>query len=238
MRRIGHKGAHLIEAGNTSASFDAARLHGVDMIEFDVIRWCGRQVIAHDPHDAAEREGGSLMTLEEGLEHLAGDDFRSIDIDVDMKHRYFELELTAALTRRGLSERTTITTMYAESLAVLRERDRSLRLGLTIPYVSRDWLNVPAPVKALVTGGVGYHRLAQPARVARLLRAGTIDVVMAFHAVIGERLVETVQDAGGEIYAWTVDDGATIARLVGLGVDGIVSNDPRLLMDLPRRAAA
>lgn len=237
MKRIGHKGAHLIEAGNTSASFDAARSHGVDMIEFDVIRWRGRLVIAHDPHDAAERAGGSLLTLEEGLEHLGGEDFRSVDLDVDMKHRYFELELTRALTARGLSERTTITTMHADSLELLRDRNHSLRLGLTIPYVSRDWLNVPTPVKALVAGGVVYHRMTQPPRVARLLRAGTIDLVMAFHAVVSRRLVEAVHGEGGELYSWTVDDSRTIARLVDLDVDGIVSNDPRLLAELPRRAA-
>ena len=38
MKRIGHKGAHTIEHGNTAASFHAAREVGVDMIEFDIIR--------------------------------------------------------------------------------------------------------------------------------------------------------------------------------------------------------
>ena len=37
MRRVGHKGADLIEPGNTLASFDAALAHGVDMIELDVL---------------------------------------------------------------------------------------------------------------------------------------------------------------------------------------------------------
>ena len=42
-------------------------------------------------------------------------------------------------------------------------------------------------------------------------------------------LVEAVRGAGGEIYAWTVDDGAEIARLAALGVTGVITNDPRLL---------
>jgi glycerophosphoryl diester phosphodiesterase len=37
-----------------------------------------------------------------------------------------------------------------------------------------------------------------------------------------------VHEAGGEIYVWTVDDAAQIARLEGLGVDGVITNDPRL----------
>lgn len=69
MKRIGHMGAHLIERGNTAASFDAALNCNVDMTEFDVIRWRGRLVVAHDSHDAAARE---VMTLEEGLDHFPG----------------------------------------------------------------------------------------------------------------------------------------------------------------------
>ncbi|MBI4897729.1 MAG: glycerophosphodiester phosphodiesterase [Actinobacteria bacterium] len=234
MKRIGHKGAHLVEAGNTIASFEAARGLPIDMIEFDVIRWQGRLVIAHDPHDAAEREGDSLLTMEQGLDHLAGGDFSSLGLDVDMKHRGFELELIDALAERDLHTRTTITTMHEQSLTLIREHHPGQHIGLTIPLVNRDWLAMPKPVQALVAGGVGYHRIRQPTRVARLLREGAIDAVMAFHAVVGRRLVDAVQGAGGEIYAWTVDDVATIDRLTALGVDGIVSNDPRLF----QRAAA
>jgi glycerophosphoryl diester phosphodiesterase len=41
-------------------------------------------------------------------------------------------------------------------------------------------------------------------------------------------LVEAVRGASGEIYAWTVDDRAEIARLAALGVTGVITNDPRL----------
>lgn len=228
MKRIGHKGAHLIEAGNTIASFDAARNVEVDMIEFDVLRHEGELVIAHDPDDAAERKGRNLLTMHQALEYLAGPSFDGIGLDVDMKHRGFELEMVDALVRFGLRDRATITTMHEQSLALIREHDPKLHIGLTIPYVTRDWLSVPAPVKPLVAAGAGYHRVRQPTRVARLVRSGAIDAVMAFHALVGRRLVESVKAAGGEIYAWTVDDGDTIERLHALGVDGIVSNDPRL----------
>ncbi|MFY9264659.1 MAG: glycerophosphodiester phosphodiesterase [Solirubrobacterales bacterium] len=238
MKRIGHKGAHLIEAGNTLASFEVARAIGVDMIEFDVLRHDGRLVIAHDPHDAIERDGGSLMTLEAGLDHLATADYDEIGLDVDMKHRGFELELADALARRGLIERTTITTMHESSLALIRAHDPEVRIGLTIPFVTRDWLSAPAIVRPLLAGGILYHRLRQPARVERMLLAGEIDAVMAFHAVVTKRLVDVVHRAGGELFSWTVDDERTIMRLADLGVDGIVSNDPRLFESLREAVAA
>ena len=55
--RVGHKGADHVAPGNTIESFQAALEHGVDMIEFDVLRTPeGRLVLAHDYEDAAARE--------------------------------------------------------------------------------------------------------------------------------------------------------------------------------------
>ena len=43
--------------GNTLESFEAALEHGVDMIEFDVLRARdGRLVLAHDYEDAGARD--------------------------------------------------------------------------------------------------------------------------------------------------------------------------------------
>jgi glycerophosphoryl diester phosphodiesterase len=210
MKRIGHKGAHTIEHGNTVASFHAARELGVDMIEFDIMRHPyedrqnGKLVLAHDPADAAEREGTTLLKMEQGLDLLASPEFSAIGLDVDMKHRGFEMQAIDALRERGLLERTMITTMHAESLKLIHE----------------------------------HVQPGQPARVAKLIESGEIQAVMAFHSLISSRLVKAVHDAGGELYAWTVDDADTIDRLIELGVDGIVSNDPRLFDEVAGRAAA
>ena len=40
--------------------------------------------------------------------------------------------------------------------------------------------------------------------------------------------MKSVHAAGGQVYVWTVDDAAHIARLSELGVDGVITNDPRL----------
>jgi glycerophosphoryl diester phosphodiesterase len=246
MKRIGHKGAHTIEHGNTVASFHAARELAVDMIEFDIMRHPyadrkhGKLVLAHDPIDAAEREGGSLLTMEQGLDLLATPEFAHIGLDVDMKHRGYEMQLIDALRERDLLARTMITTMHAESLRLINEHMRpgEIKLCLTIPKVTRDWLSMPSVVKPIIVAGVFEHRLRQPARVAKLIESGDIQAVMAFHSLVSSRLVKTVHEAGGELYAWTVDDAEAIDRLVELGVDGIVSNDPRLFAEAAERVDA
>lgn len=234
--RIGHKGAHALEHGNTEASFREGLRAGVDMIEFDIIRHPyedrngGKLVLAHDPDDAAAREQTSLITMEQGLDLFTTDAFSQIGLDVDMKHRGYELQLLDALRERELTGRTMITTMEIESIRLLREHvaPGEVKLGLTIPRVTKDWLNMPPVVKPLLLAGVIEHRLRQPARVAKLIESGLIEAVMAFHQLVTPRLVSAVHDAGGELYAWTVDSVEEIERLESLGLQGIVSNDPRL----------
>jgi len=51
---------------------------------------------------------------------------------------------------------------------------------------------------------------------------------MAHWRVVTPRLVRAVREGGGELYVWTVDDPARIAKLTAMGVDGIITNDPRL----------
>ena len=45
--------------------------------------------------------------------------------------------------------------------------------------------------------------------------------------------MDAAHSVGVSVIAWTVDDAARIAPLEALGVDGIVSNDPRLLVHEP-----
>jgi glycerophosphoryl diester phosphodiesterase len=177
--------------------------------------------------------------MEQGLDLLASPEFSEIGLDVDMKHRGFEMQVIDALRERELLDRTMITTMHAESLKLINEHvPGEVKLGLTIPKVTKDWLNMPSVVKPIIVAGVIEHRLRQPARVAKLIESGEIQAVMAFHSLISTRLVKAVHDAGGELYAWTVDDADTIDRLIELGIDGIVSNDPRLFDEAAERAAA
>jgi glycerophosphoryl diester phosphodiesterase len=51
---------------------------------------------------------------------------------------------------------------------------------------------------------------------------------MSHHILVSRRLSRAVHGAGGQLYVWTVDDAAKIRALEALGVDGVITNDPRL----------
>jgi glycerophosphoryl diester phosphodiesterase len=235
-RRVGHKGADHIAPGNTAASFDAALEAGVDMIEFDVLPerpdGTGALILAHDFRDAASR---TPLTLEEGLAHFCSDAYTNIELDVDLKLAGYEERVINALREHDLDSRALISTMESFSLRAVRAIAPELRLGWSVPKARRNYLDsVMTRVPALLA--LEYGRRVLPARASREIRAGRIDAVMSHWALVTERLVEAVANAGGELYVWTVDDPARIRLLERLGVTGVISNDPRLFGPLPEPA--
>ena len=235
MRRVGHKGA----GGNTTASFDEARAHGVDMIEFDVLPEVlgdpqgSRLVVSHDyTHDVTK-----APSLEEALDHLAGSDFAGIDLDVDLKLPGYEDRVLKALADRDLLPRTLISTMEIASLERLRELDPQVRIGWSVPKARKDYTAsrlTKGPAAAMLALG----RQIVPRRAAQALRDGRVDAIMCFHRLVTPRMVEYVTASGGELYAWTVDDAADMARLHRMGVTGVISNDPRLFAQVMSQTAA
>jgi glycerophosphoryl diester phosphodiesterase len=222
--RVGHKGADHVAPGNTVESFEAALEHGVDMIEFDVLRTRdGRLVLAHDYEDAESRE---CLTMEEGLDHFAGETYAGVQLDVDMKLPGYEREVAEGLAARGLSGRSLVSTMYPESLDKLGELAPELRRGWSVPRVRRNYIRSPWAVPAYAIARVMRARL--PGQAASRIRAGGCEAIMAHQILVSRRLVKAVHRAGGEVYVWTVDDARRIRALEALGVDGVITNDPRL----------
>lgn len=232
-RRIGHKGADHIAPGNTLASFDAALAHGCDMVEFDVLPenpdGSGALVLAHDFKDAGRR---TPLTLEEGLDHLAGEAFAGVEIDVDLKTHGYERRVIEALRERGMESRALISTMETVSLPVLRELSSDVRIGWSVPKVKRNYLANPA-TKPLALATVQILRRTVPRMVTKAMRAGEVDAVMSHFSLVTPHFVRAVRRAGGELYVWTVDDAKRIRRFERMGVTGVITNDPRLFDPLP-----
>jgi glycerophosphoryl diester phosphodiesterase len=57
-----------------------------------------------------------------------------------------------------------------------------------------------------------------------------VEYVIAHESLIDHKLVKEVQAARKRIFAWTVNDKNSMVRLAGWGVDGIISDDPQLLV--------
>jgi glycerophosphoryl diester phosphodiesterase len=230
--RVGHKGAAAVVPGNTLASFDAALALGVDMIELDVLSaradGGGELLIAHDHQDLCSRPP---LPLAHALEHLASPPFADLEIDLDVKLPGYELRVLEQLREVGLTARTLLSGMYRSALARVRAAEPSLRLGWSVPRVRRDYtgdLLTAIPAFAALTG----YRAALPRRARAAIASGAVDAIMAHWRVVTPALLRAVRSQGGELYVWTVDDAARIAKLAAMGVDGVITNDPRLFGSL------
>jgi glycerophosphoryl diester phosphodiesterase len=221
--RVGHRGAAAIAPANTFASFDAAIAVGVEMIEFDVLPSReGRELyVAHD-YGALDRH--SSPTLEAALAHMSTPAYDGIRLQLDIKRPGLEPRVLAALDQVGARSRALISTGIWRTLVRFRELAPELKLGWTVPEMPGALLHPPI---------AGLYRRRLPARAARRIRAGAIDALVPHWGVVTPALVEAVRAAGGELYTWTVDDAAQIERLRGLGVTGVITNDPRLFAGPP-----
>jgi glycerophosphoryl diester phosphodiesterase len=250
MLRIGHKGADALAPGNTLESFAAAVEAGVDAIEFDVLRpradfadgvdWRhapagpaqagGPLVVAHDWGDAGRRDP---MTLADALDALTRPPLDGIRFDLDLKVAGREDEIVAAIAERNLGERAMVSTMEVGSLVYLRDTAPELARGWTLPKVSRDWSRSPWLRPVFVAGSASL-RARLPALVRRQAPELGVWAVWIYHPLVTTRLVEAAHAAGVQVIAWTVDEAERIERLETMGVDGICTNDPRLLNDHPQ----
>jgi glycerophosphoryl diester phosphodiesterase len=209
-QRIGHGGASALAPANTLASFDAAVEVGIDMVEFDLRAWQGELILAHTIVHARLNGG---VGLRQALSHLATRRFAGVELNVDVKHPGCEGGLLAALHSVNLLDRTLISSPVPMVLDRVRALEPRARLGISIggrmARLNRRWRD--------------WRR-----HVLAGLSSGRWDGLMAQHRLVNEALVGAVQERGGRLYAWTVNERPLIDRLRAIGVDGITTADPRL----------
>ncbi len=235
MRLVGHKGADLIVRGNTVESFVAAAEAGADTIEFDVIwvRDADLPLEQRAPlmvaHDWAAQAAHPPLTVAEALDAFLEPPLDKVEIDLDIKLPGREEEFIDALRERGLIDRAMIST--TEMHVLKRVLEPNLRRGWTHPKARRDYMRRPWVKPALQAALVGM-RLQLPGLAAEKLPQLGVFAMWVYEPLASAKLARICHHAGVELIAWTVDDEARMRKLVDMGVDGLVSNDPRLYQRL------
>jgi glycerophosphoryl diester phosphodiesterase len=215
---IGHRGAPLLAPENTIASFAAAVEAGADAVELDVAE---NLVIAH----SLREQTGEPLVLDDALGFFTGNDVR---VHIDLKRLGIEASVAAAVRRHGLEERAYVSSTSPRALR---------RLSVVAPRLERvvsypnDRLRVsrfawPGSVTAPAARAA---RAAMPARAQLLLRSARASALSLHHAFVSAAVARQAP-----VLAWTVNDPVEVVRLAGLGVAGIVTDDP----EMARRALA
>jgi glycerophosphoryl diester phosphodiesterase len=218
---IAHRGYRTGLGDNSLPQLQEAVRLGADMLEVDVRRRHddGELVLAHDRGPGPE---APTLRAALALARHAG-----VPLNLDLKQNGIAEQLVRELREAGMADRVVITGGGWEQALWIRHLEPRVRLGLTIPRRHHDW------IRALGWAVNRAWRYVWTGRVDLLLKATHADLVTVQYRLITPRLVTQVHRAGGEIWAWTPDDPAAIARLAAMGVDGICTNVPD-----PARVAA
>ena len=245
--RIGHRGAAALAPENTLRSFRAAVAEGVDLIEFDVLDLLrGPLVLAHSDHldevshgaaigrvrqlslEALREFAPELPTLDDALGFFV-DEAPHVGLHVDLKLRHRLDELGAAIRRHGLESRTVVSGVHVASLKALAAAAPRATIGITYP---EDKLSISRKpyLWPIVSLGLTSMRASVPLRLPRLARRAGASAVMLQHRLVTESSVRRAHEVGLPVLAWTVDDPADLSRVEEAGVDGVITNDPRIFV--------
>ena len=245
MLRIGHRGAAALAPENTVAAFGRAIELGVDFVEFDVLDLAdGTLVLAHSDellevsHGVAAgrvrplrlvelREfAPELPTLDEALEFFATTE---VGLHADVKSPRHGREIAVALRRHGLVERAVASSFWTPALRDLRSEEPRLAVGITYPD-DRRGLARRRLVAPLVPMAVAVLARAVPRRLPGWLRSTGATVAMLHYAVLSRAAVDRCHESGAAVWAWTVNEPELLGRVVDLGVDGVISDDPQVFL--------
>jgi glycerophosphoryl diester phosphodiesterase len=207
--RIGHRGAAALAPANSLRALELALEAGVDIVEIDVLGLPGRGlVLSHSSREIAP----DALPLDDALAFLAQQ--ASVGLLADVKNGGYERELVEALRSNRLVDRTLVSTM---DLSILREVKR------LEPGVMRS---VTYPRNRARAAALRRLPSMLPWQIAALVRRAEASAATLNYRVVTRSVVERCHDLGAAVFAWTVNDESLLARLDGLGVDGVITDDP------------
>jgi len=210
---IGHRGAKGAARENSVEAILAAVDAGADLVEFDVARGL---VVAHD-------DGVQGPALEDVLALIAP---HAIGLHVDLKAHGDEQAVLEAIDRHELRDRVLISTASARIGRRVRALAPELPIAIGYPRDTYGVSRVRWP-RAVTTPGAAALRAVTPTRIPLLLRAAGANVLALHHTLCSPRAIAAAHRKGAPVLVWTVNDPAEMRRFAAMGVDGIVSDDPK-----------
>jgi len=211
---LGHRGARLYAPENTVPAFDLSLKHGVDGFEFDVRCTRSKQsIICHD--NRFNRILVRKSTLEQihakcpvngkppCLEDVLELYAGKAFLNIEVKVRGMEQVVLDAVKRFPPQRGYFISSFLPSVVRKLHALDRSLVLGA----ISKSYWHL------------------------RRWKALPVKYVVPHYRLLTPKLLDELHSAGKTVITWTVNDERGMLRAAELGVDGIISDDTKLLVE-------
>jgi glycerophosphoryl diester phosphodiesterase len=238
----GHRGAGGLAPENTLASIQLALDLGVDRIEIDVQQTKDNVIIVlHDRTLRRTTTGLGYVktkTYDEILKFSAGYKFNRHYV----KEKVPTLEQVIQLIngRVELLIETKFSFMYYPNIErhiinVIKNNNAKSWCKV-ISFNDRALFRIHKLDKEIKLGKLFVGRHAnlplswdKGVNLKPLERYHFVDEIIVKHSYATPAIIEKVHDFGKQLHVWTVNDPATIEKLIERGVDGIITDYPNLL---------
>jgi glycerophosphoryl diester phosphodiesterase len=245
-RLYAHRGASAERPENTLIAFQRAVEIGVDSLELDVhlardgvfvvahddtaMRMCGSPLAWRDidAADAARLDAGWGFVTGDGARPFAGKgvgvptfesilvEFPRMHVNVDLKGEDAVKAMLELVRRLRAEDRVTLASFHTATMVAVRRRGYGGETGLSQGEVAT--------------------LLAMPALLWRQLPfTGTAAQIPTHQGALRfdrSTFIAKCHSLGLRVDFWTIDEPTEAQRLLGLGADGIITNDPAALKPL------
>ncbi|MHA1630079.1 MAG: glycerophosphodiester phosphodiesterase [Candidatus Heimdallarchaeota archaeon] len=218
-----HRGASAVEPENTLAAFSRAFHDGADGLEFDIRATINREiVIIHDSTVDRTIKNGTGIVKELTLTELRKFDFghgekiptleevlklfgNTYWLNIEIKEKRLEKTLVDMLTDLKITKRLVISSFIPETLRKVKELNASIPTALlfTNPFTSLKKVR-----KSLHCEGIHPHK-----------------------SIVTKRLLSRAAQFGLITRTWTVDKPDLAVKLAKMGVQTLITNNPKVLSD-------
>src|ERR1700676_4551436 len=206
---LGHRGVRPEKSipENSMASFDLALAQGCDGFEFDVrLSADGQAVICHD----ATSQGSEIAACP--AEQLSLPSLREVltryqttaFLDIELKVSGLERKTVDLLRTVRPARGFVVSSFLPGVLQTIYGMGATIPLGLICETREEliSWTEFP------------------------------VEYVILHHKLLRQNLVAKIKDAGKKIFVWTVNSPDDMKRFSECGVDGVITDNPKLALSL------
>jgi glycerophosphoryl diester phosphodiesterase len=221
---MGHRGAAALAPENTLLSIATAMEIGVDAVEIDVHLSKDKEIVViHDATVDRTTNGtgavsryalNELKKLDAGkgetiptLQEVIDFIHGKVRLVIELKEAGTEEPVVQLIKRNGLWENVYVISFWHRLVKTVKEIEGRIKTGV---------LFVGCPVDACIAA------------------QACADALVMKYTFVDKKFIDTAHKEGLTVFIWNIDDAHLVKPYADMGVDGIGSNDPRVLIDFFR----
>ncbi len=221
MMIMGHRGAAALEPENTLLSIERAMEIGVDAVEIDVRLSKDKEIVVIHDSTVDRTTNGTGPVSSYALKKMKkldagkGETIPTLDevIDlignqvmlvIELKEEGTERKVVELIKRNNLDDNVYVISFWHSLVRAVKEMDSRIKTGILL---------VGCPVDACIATQASANALVMK------------------YTFVNRKFVEIAHKEGLKVFIWNIDDRHLLKPYADMRVDGIGSNDPRVLVE-------